>query len=150
MRSGTIGTEWIPCQFDTVLNSLGPVIRSQVVSFWTSGSSDICNAVQTPAGDRGPTCALFINSSVFLPPGVAVWRTGQNADEAEGHKATTVKERITTKMAGLIFHMATGIIISGKGKAKFLYPSNWKSYARVLCNRSQVVAMLVSPSTGYY
>ena len=38
-RSGTSGTLWMPSQFVTVLKSLGPVIRSHVVSFF--GSEDI-------------------------------------------------------------------------------------------------------------
>ena len=38
MRSGTSGTEWIPFQLVTVLKSFGPVIRSQVVSFFAVGS----------------------------------------------------------------------------------------------------------------
>lgn len=41
IRSGTSGTEWIPFQLVTVLNSFGPVILSQVVSFLASGSAAI-------------------------------------------------------------------------------------------------------------
>ena len=53
MRSGTSGTEWIPSQLVTVLKSFGPVMRSQVVSFFFSDNWSEERGRVVPKDDGG-------------------------------------------------------------------------------------------------
>ena len=96
IRRGTSGTECIPCQFVTVLNSLGPVMRSHVVSFFVStesGSSDICSLVRRTwhsIVDCLTACVVLLNSAsqffvlLVVRANTLEWR---KADTWKGHKA---------------------------------------------------------------
>ena len=106
IRRGTRGTLCIPFQLVTVLNSLGPVIRSQVVSFFFSSSPGLADIWRF---------TLFCRI-LFAPVGriEICWRVLPLRANEETHGLSTAKMKALMDLLLCMLYFSLGVQRLGK------------------------------------